>query len=88
MVKAKIQGRSTPFGAKKGGSQLQSKNIIGTLAYKLCLYSLCFIRYMASLYRKLCRGGRGPWVTFVDSFVLIMYDLEGWWSMTLQNRGR
>ena len=39
-MNAKIQGRSTPFGGKKGGGQLQSKNIIGALAYNLCLYSL------------------------------------------------
>ena len=38
---------STSFGAKKGGSQLQSKNTKGALAYNSCLYFLCFIRYMA-----------------------------------------
>ena len=47
VVNAKIQGWSTPFGAKKGVGQLQTKNIIGALAYNLCLYSLYFIRYMA-----------------------------------------
>ena len=46
-VNAKIQGWSTPFGGKKGGGQLQSKNIIGAIAYNLCLYSLYFNRYMA-----------------------------------------
>ena len=46
-VNAKIQGRSTPFGAKKGGGQLQTKIIIGALAYNVCLYPLYFIRYMA-----------------------------------------
>ena len=30
-VNAKIQGRSTPFRAKKGGGQLQTRNIIGAL---------------------------------------------------------
>ena len=49
MVNAKILERSNPFGAKKGGSQLQTKKIIGALvlAYNLCLYSLYFIRYIA-----------------------------------------
>ena len=47
VVNAKIQGLSTPFGAKKGGGQLQTKNTLGALAYSLCLYSLYFIRYMA-----------------------------------------
>ena len=46
-VNANIQGRSTPFGAKKGGGQLQTKNIIRALPYDLCLYSLSLIRYMA-----------------------------------------
>ena len=27
-MNAKIQGRSTPFGAKKGGGQLQTKSVI------------------------------------------------------------
>ena len=34
------------FGAKKGGSQLQAKNIRGALAHNSCLYSLYFIRHM------------------------------------------
>ena len=46
-MNAKFQGQSTPFGAKKGGGQLQTKNILGALADNLCLYSLYFIRYMA-----------------------------------------
>ena len=46
-VNAKIQGWSTPFGGKKGGGQLQTKNIIGALAYNVCLYSLYLIRYTA-----------------------------------------
>ena len=46
-MNTKIQGRSTPFGAKKGGGQLQTKNVIGALAYYLCLYFLYFIGYMA-----------------------------------------
>ena len=51
-MNAKIQGWSTPFGQKKGGGQLQTKNIIGTLAYNLCLYSLYFIRYMGFFIEK------------------------------------
>ena len=40
-------GRSTPFEVKKkGGGHLQIKNIIGALAYNLCLYSLHSVRYM------------------------------------------
>ena len=46
-VNAKIQGRSTPFGAKKGGGQLQTKSKIGVLTYNSLLYSLYSIRYMA-----------------------------------------
>ena len=85
-MNAKIQGRSTPFGGKKGGAvKLQTKNIIGALAYNLCLYSLYFIRYMAFLYRKLL--GR-LWITFVDNFVLRMFDFGGRWSMTLKTRGQ
>ena len=62
------------FGDKKGGSQLQTKNMIGTVDYKL-LYSLYFLlNTWYSLYRKLCRR---LWITFVDTFVLIMLDL-GW----------
>ena len=40
-------GAVNSFWGKKGGGQLQTKNIIGSLAYNLCLYSLYFIRYMA-----------------------------------------
>ena len=46
-MNAKIEGQSTLFGEKKGGGQLQTKNIIGALAYNLCLYSLSLIRYIA-----------------------------------------
>ena len=35
------------WGEKKGGGQVKTKNIMGALAYNLCLYSLYFIRYMA-----------------------------------------
>ena len=71
-VNAKIKGQSTSFGAKKGGGQLQSKDIIGALAYNLCLYSLFFLLdTWHSLYRKLFRR---LWVTFVDNFVMGMFD--------------
>ena len=46
------------------------------------LYELHGIPYN---YRKLCRR---PWITFVDNFVLVMFDFGGRWSMTLKNRGR
>ena len=51
-MNAKIQGRSPPFEPKKGGGQLQTKNIIGALASHLCLYSLYFIRYMGFFIEK------------------------------------
>ena len=35
------------FGGKIGGRLTSNKNIIGALAYNLCLYSLYFISYMA-----------------------------------------
>ena len=35
-------------------------------------------------YGKLCRR---PWITFVDKFVLIMFDFVGLWSKTLKNKG-
>ena len=56
---------------KKGGRSTQTMNIIGALAYTLCLYSLYFIRYIAffiKLFRRLL-------FTFVDNFVLRMFDL-------------
>ena len=37
-----------------------------------------------SLYRKLFRR---LWVTFVDNFVLRMFDFGGRWTMNLKNRG-
>ena len=32
--------------AKKGGGQLQTKNIIGAVQLKLCLFSLYFVKYI------------------------------------------
>ena len=49
VVNAKVSGRSTPFGAKKGGGQLETKNITGAVAYKFCLLSLHFIKYVVFL---------------------------------------
>ena len=40
-------GAVNSFWGKEGGCQLQTKNIIGGLAYSSCLYSLNVIRYMA-----------------------------------------
>ena len=45
----KFRGSQLLLGQKRGGSQLQSKNIIGTLAYMVCLYSLYFMKYMTFL---------------------------------------
>ena len=83
-MNAKIQGRSTPFGEKKGGGQLQTKNIIGALAYNSCLYSPYLLDTWHSLYRK---PFRRLWMTFVDHFVLRMFDLGGRWAMTLKDYG-
>ena len=35
------------FRVKKGGVQLQTKNILGAVAYRLCSCSLYIIEYMA-----------------------------------------
>ena len=40
-------GTVISFWGKRGGRSTQTMNIIGALAYTLCLYSLDFIRYMA-----------------------------------------
>ena len=46
-----LGGGFNSFWAKKGGSQLQTKNIIGAVAYKLCLYSPpVFLNAWHSLY--------------------------------------
>ena len=68
-MNAKIQGRSTPFGAKKGGSQLQTKKIISALvlSYNLGLIPSILLDTWHSLYRK---PFRTLWITFVDNFVL------------------
>ena len=85
-MNAKIQRWSTPLGPKKGGGQLQAKNIIGALAYTLCLNSLFYLLdTWYSLYRK---PFRRLCISFVDNLVLTMFDFGGWWSMTLKSRGR
>ena len=45
-------GAVNSFWDKKGGRSTQTMNIIGALAYNLCLYSLYFIRYMAFFIEK------------------------------------
>ena len=42
-VNAKVYERSIPLNAKKGGSQLQTKNIIGAVSNKLCLSYILYI---------------------------------------------
>ena len=69
------------MGPKKGGSQLQTKNVIIALAYNpfnggserqliiyVCIPSI-LLNTWHSLYRKLFRR---LWITFVDIFVLIL----------------
>ena len=77
---AKIQGWSANFGTKQG--QLQAKNIIGAVAYKVFAFTLfCGIHDIHCM------------ETFVEEFgsrleiILYLFDFGGCWSVTLKSRG-
>ena len=60
---------------KKGGSQLQNKNLIWVVSYKMCLLSLYFVNYMIFIPRNALYGKIG--VTSVHNFALRKFDFRG-----------
>ena len=75
-------GGQLQLGQKMRGGQLQTKNIIAAGAQQF-VFPL-FHETCHSLYRKMCRR---LWITFMDYFVLRMFDFGGRWCMILKNRG-
>ena len=45
-VNGKIWGQSTHLKAGKGGGQLQTKNQIRVVTWKMCFFSIYFVKYM------------------------------------------